>query len=219
MADNPPIWNESELAAIEGALSSDRFARYLNAASDKSEALELYRWNAAISGAFYGPLQCLEVGLRNAVHDRLSVPYGQSWYALPTLLSARDQATAREARETIERLGKPVTSGRVIAELSFGFWVGLFSNAYDQTIWRTDLYKLFSPRPQRHELFNKLDRLRTLRNRIAHHEPIFQRQLVDDYGRICEVLRSFAPELCDWTEFHSRVLDVLAEGPRGGQRF
>lgn len=219
MVDNPLIWSGAQIDAIERAVSSERFARYLVPASDRSGALEWYRWNLALSAAFYGPLQCLEVSLRNAVHDRLAPNYGDSWYAHASLLTSRDRETGRQAVDRVAATGKPVTPGRVIAELSFGFWVGLFANVYDTTLWRTDLYRVFSPRPRRRELHDKLDRLRTLRNRIAHHEPIYQRNLVDDYRRVCEVVRAVSPELCAWMEFNSQALDVLAAGPGGGTRF
>lgn len=215
----PSPWTAEEVDAIEAALSFDRFARYLDAASSKSEALQYYAWNTALSSAFHGPLQCLEVGLRNAIHDRLSRSYGTSWFHNTAILRGNDIAFATEAKHRVDQTGRPATPGRIVAELSFGFWVGLFAKVYDTTIWRTDLYRLFSPRPKRHDLHDDLDRLRTLRNRIAHHEPIFHRSLVDDYNRICRVLRSFAPYMSEWMEFHSRVLDVVAEGPEGVERF
>lgn len=219
MADNPSPWTPEEVDAVEGALSIERFARYLDAASSKSDALQYYAWNTALSSAFHGPLQCLEVGLRNCIHDRMSAAHGASWFQNASILRGKDLAFANDARDRVQQTGKPVTPGRIVAELSFGFWVGLFANIYDATIWRTDLYRLFSPRPKRHELHDDLDRLRTLRNRIAHHEPIFQRTLTDDYDRIRGVLRSFSLELAAWMEFHSRVLDVIAAGPKGVQRF
>jgi hypothetical protein len=219
MVDNPPLWTSDEVDSIEAALSAERFARYLGAASSKPDALEFYAWNTALSSAFHGPLQCLEVGLRNCIHARLSETHGASWFKNTVVLRANDISLVAEAEQRVNQTGKELTPGRVVAELSFGFWVGLFANAYDGTIWRTDLYRLFSPRPKRHELHGDLDRLRTLRNRIAHHEPIFQRTLTDDYDRIRRVLRSFAPTLADWMEFHSRVLDVIASGPQRVQRF
>ena len=36
----------------------------------------LYAWNTAVSAAFYGPLQGLEVALRNAMHRRLAERLG-----------------------------------------------------------------------------------------------------------------------------------------------
>lgn len=219
MIDNPSPWTPEEVDSVEAALSTERFSRYLGAASSKSEALQYYAWNTALSSAFHGPLQCLEVGLRNCIHDRLSTTHGSGWFQNAGILRRTDIALVIEARDRVSRTGKPSTPGRIVAELSFGFWVGLFANAYDATIWRTDLYRLFTPRPKRHELHGDLDRLRTLRNRIAHHEPIFQRSLNDDYNRVQAVLRSFAPELADWMTFHSRVLDVIAAGPGRVERF
>ena len=159
------------------------------------------------------------MGLRNTVHSRLSVTHGPSWFHDTSVLRRRELETAQRARDRVIQTGKPVTPGRIVAELSLGFWVGLFANVYDSSIWRTDLYRLFLPLPPRSELHDDLDRLRTLRNRIAHHEPITQRRLLDDYTRVRRVTRSFSPELCAWMEFHSRVLDILAQGPESVERF
>lgn len=219
MDGNPPPWAPEEVDSVAAALSTERFGRYLDAASSKSSALQLYAWNTALASAFHGPLQCLEVGLRNAVHERLSTTCGSDWFHNTATLRRSDLVLANKARDRASRTGKSLTPGRVVAEFSFGFWVGLFANAYDSTIWRTDLYRLFSPRPQRSDLHGDLDRLRTLRNRIAHHEPILQRLLLEDYGRICFVVRSFAPVLSKWMELHSRVFDVIGEGPEGVERF
>ena len=136
-----------------------------------------------------------------------------------SVLVGRDLSAAREAVEQVEKVKDEATPGRVVAELSFGFWVGLFANVYDQNLWRTDLYHLFSPRPQRRQLHEDLDKLRTLRNRIAHHEPIFQRALLDDYNRLTSILRSIDPHTCTWMEHNNRVLDVLAADPGDYGRF
>ncbi len=219
MNSNPSMWSAEQVDAIEVALSTERFARYLRAASSKSDALKLYEHNTALSAAFYGPLQCLEVSLRNAVNSRLAPNYGARWFANESVLVGRDLGAAREAVEQVEKVKDEATPGRVVAELSFGFWVGLFANVYDQTLWRTDLYHLFSPRPQRRQLHEDLDKLRTLRNRIAHHEPIFQRALLDDYNRLTSILRSIDPHTCAWMEHNNRVLDVLAAEPGDYGRF
>jgi len=116
----------------------------------------------------------------------------------------------KKATNQVQRMKNDPAPGRLVAELPLGFWVGLFANAYDQTLWRTDLHRLFKPRPKRQQLHDNLDRLRTLRNRIAHHEPIFQRDLVADYNRAREVIHALSPELCTWMESHARVFDVIA---------
>jgi hypothetical protein len=108
-----------------------------------------------------------------------------------------------DATQRLYDLGKQPTAGRVVAELSYGYWVGL-ANAYDTTLWRTDLHRIFTPRIEaRRALHETLDRLRTLRNRIAHHEPIFQRKLSDDYARIRMVLGCLSPSTLAWLDHHS----------------
>ena len=56
--------SREELESLKGCLSRNRLSKYLRATQGSlSTALALYNWNTAISAAFYGPLQCLEVTL------------------------------------------------------------------------------------------------------------------------------------------------------------
>jgi hypothetical protein len=72
------------LDALETSLSRQRLATYVNAAGgDREQAVRLYTWNTAVSAAFYGPLQGLEVALRNAMHGQLTGVYGPAWFANP----------------------------------------------------------------------------------------------------------------------------------------
>jgi hypothetical protein len=50
------------------ALSPERLATYLAAAgADYAAALRLYVWNTRINAALHGPLQTLEILIRNAL--------------------------------------------------------------------------------------------------------------------------------------------------------
>jgi hypothetical protein len=209
-----------QCAALRAALSDERFATYLDVCNnDERDALRLYTWNTAVAAAFYGPLQACEVALRNAVDDALGFRYGHTWFDNSTIMRGAELRMARDARDRIQRAGKTATPGRVIAELGFGYWVGLFARSYDQTLWRSAFYEKFHPRPKRHDLFERLDRLRTLRNRVAHHEPIFQRNLRDDYERITDVLEQLSPKVRGWVDRHSRVYEVLAQDHGETERF
>lgn len=74
-------FNDEVLAALETSLSPERIATYTReTGGDRQQAIKLYTWNTAISAAFYGPLQSLEVALRNAMHCQLSAKYGLDWY-------------------------------------------------------------------------------------------------------------------------------------------
>ena len=214
MADQPFAYEESEISSLVSTVSSTRISTYRQQVESDAEALQLYTWNTAAAAAFYGPLQTLEVTLRNAVHDLMRKAHGTTWFDNGQLLRQAEQGKVETAVQHLDELGKQPTAGRVIAELHFGFWVALFANAYDTTIWRTDLHRIFTPRVKsRQGLHDALDRLRTLRNRIAHHEPIFQRRLQDDYKRICNITGFLSPPTLAWLRHHSRVSDVLAVQP------
>ena len=208
------------LAVLRTAISPDRFNTYLKRASGAHRpAMQMYTWNIALGSAFHGPLQALEVTLRNATHDQLASRYSDLWFHNPDLLKRNQLNSVRSAASELERQKKQGTAGRIVAELSFGFWVALFAKRYEALLWRTDLNRIFTPRPNRQELYDQLNRLRTLRNRVAHHEPILQRDLQTDYQKLLWILKMLSPEAASWVTHHSRVLEVLETKPHLVTRF
>src|SRR4051794_13465005 len=149
--------------------------------------MRLYTWNTAVSTAFYGPLQGLEVGLRNAMHREPRAAYGPAWYDDPACgLDAGALRRVEAARDDLRRGGYPVDPPHLVAALPFGFRVALLGRGgraaalgapkrnYEMTLWRPCLHKAFPhARLGRVQAHTPLDYLRTLRNRIAHHEPVF----------------------------------------------
>ena len=212
------------LPDLEASFSPERMSTYLGAVQgDREKALHLYTWNTAISAAFYGPLQGLEVALRNAVHRQLAGCYGAEWYDNPAAgLDTGCLDRIARAKTVVERAGHSVGPPRVVAALSFGFWISLLGSGgrihpagrksnYQMTLWRPALRGAFPYRRTltRKQVHNPLNNLRTLRNRIAHHEPIFARRLMEDHERILDVTGWIAPETRTWIERHSRVSTLL----------
>ena len=104
----------------------------------------------------------------------------------------------------------PQDPGRIVAALSLGFWVALFAKRYEEDLWRPVLHQCFNPRQDRRRVHDQLNRLRRLRNRIVHHEPILHWNLQADHDLILGLLGLLSPETKTWVEHHSRVLEVLA---------
>ena len=216
-------WTNGILDALEAALSRERLRAYLDAArGDRARALRLHVWNTAISAALYGPLQGLEVALRNAMHRRLAVAYGSAWYDDPNAgLDKGAVDRVASARLELARAGR-ADDAPPIAALSFGFWVSLTGSGgrlssglkanYEMTLWRPALRQAFPHRGTltRKQAHGPLNGLRILRNRIAHHEPIFARDLAADHQRILDVAGWISPETAAWIGHHSRALDLLA---------
>lgn len=223
MAFNPKD-PEAVIDAVAASLSPERFATYLTASGgDRAEALRLYTWNTALSAAFYGPLQGLEVAVRNAMHRELSAKYGAAWFDDTRAgLDAGAIERVRGAKEELRRGGYAVDPPHIVAALPFGFWVSLLGRGglgrggrkanYDMTLWRPALFRAFpGARPlPRAEVHRRLDYLRTFRNRIAHHEPIFARHLAADHDSILRAAGWVSSGVRAWIEEHSRVPHLLA---------
>src|SRR5699024_6110232 len=140
--------------------------------------LNLYEWNSQISAAVFADFGYLEVVLRNACHYQLSAWHqarGGSgpWYLDP-VFTGRSRDDIRTARERATRGGRTELPGRVDAESMFGFWRFLHARSYEATLWTPCLRRPFPHlQPQRRKsVYTRLDHLNTLRNRIAHHEPV-----------------------------------------------
>jgi hypothetical protein len=221
--------NQAIVAAVKVAISPARIATYETAVGmpppESMAALDLYAWNASISGAMLIPLHVCEVTIRNAVATAIESVYGAEWpwsvgfeRSLPDpkqsfspkrdLLSARNKYTATKA------------TGKVIAELKFAFWQSIFTNRHDKRFWEPSLLAIFpnmdsakTIEQRRKMIYDDLEQLRRLRNRIAHHEPIFSRVLADDYSKIVELVRFRCAMTAAWLEQNQTVVKTLATKP------
>ena len=83
------------------------------------------------------------------------------------------------------------------------------------TLWRPAPRAAFphAARISRRDVHTPLNSPRMLRNRIAHHEPVFARHLKKDYGKILEITSWTAPRKRAWIEVHGRV--AALRGRRG----
>ncbi len=69
-------------------------------------------------------------------------------------------------------------------------------------------------RPQKREVVYKhVEKLLTLRNRIAHHEPIHRLPLADLHDRMLLVITWIDPSISGWLSDLSRVPSLLASRP------
>jgi hypothetical protein len=212
----------SHATVLELRLSPERLAPYRRACdNDLLRAIKLYQWNCAVSAAFWQVLSHLEVLVRNTLHAALRdwtlATHGSTrWYVeLAPLFSreAQDQIdTARRRALYGGRRSEEPT--RVITELHFGFWRFLLNGRYDRTLWRPCLHKAFPHysglRRTAHEV---LTRLHDLRNRIAHHEPVHDRDLKALHDDLLTVISWICPVTRDWVEKHSTVPATLSRRP------
>ena len=171
------------IAELSRTVSRVRLFRYLRASQQDIElALNLYEKNVLLSQAVFGFLHGLEVAVRNSINYVLSRDLGSPNWIQDNLPLAWPKPAPSHFKLTkpmsdmlelaLSKLGPRPSAGKLIAELNFGFWVDLLGARYEY-LWVKTLHQAF---PEAHHPRNivhwRLDTIRHLRNRVAHHEPI-----------------------------------------------
>ncbi|MGE4193867.1 MAG: hypothetical protein AB7E51_10810 [Pseudodesulfovibrio sp.] len=172
---------QSNLEELVKSLSVERLMPYRlprRSNPDESEFdwLLRYIWNIRLCESLYPGLQNLEIALRNAIHSALSTSYGtEFWFFEDGLLKAGELESIRRAERTIPR-NKRKLAGKFIAELGFGFWVSLLHKRYHDSLVPKIMKSAFPGKRRsirRSSVVGDLDTIRKLRNRVFHHEPIW----------------------------------------------
>ncbi len=164
-----------------------------------------------------------EILLRNTIHTTLSTFVGRDdWYDRDDLLEEGQREDRDTAKRHIATRGRDITPERVIAQLTFGFWVTLLSKRYNERFWRPDLasppnLKVAFPhaptKSRRNDIQSKYYAANNLRNLAFHHEPIFDlRSLADDYRRTYEGIGWIDPTMAAKIQLFDRFPEVHANG-------
>lgn len=102
-----------------------------------------------------------------------------------------------KAREKLLKQGKKSIADAVLAEMMFGFWVGLFEKKYNDItstarLWphlEIAVFPHLTPAARKASTVHlKLLEIKDLRNRMAHHEPIWKHKLVTSATSACVML-------------------------------
>jgi len=159
---------------LDRFISNDRLSVYTD--------LEQYKQNLRFSKNYYIPLSVLEVALRNSIDFHLSTKLGTDWINDDAFLQKDSISFRVEAISKILKRRETLTKGKIIAELSFGFWTSLFKLPYKKH-WRTkDIKSVFPNMPginvvaiSRDTIFSDLDLVRKFRNRLFHNEKVIDK--------------------------------------------
>jgi hypothetical protein len=208
-------------AEIRATLSAPRSGTYIaETGGNTIKAMELYGWNARVSAAFMLPAHFAEISTRNAAADVLERVYGHQWpWNLTFEASLPDSGLYNPRRDLQQTRQKNLTTGKVIAELKFVFWQKLFTGRNDVRLWEPHIAWAFPYAPTipaaslRDRIYRDLDVLRRLRNRLAHHEPVFTRNLVEDLTRTVDLIELRSQNTAQWVRAMEDVTSIIAERP------
>ncbi|MES2662849.1 MAG: hypothetical protein V4629_06070 [Pseudomonadota bacterium] len=214
------LFTDDQLSNIPYVLSPPRFATYLkHSQGNRAAALKLYQWNVQISSAFLIPLHFLEVSIRNAVVDRLDVVHTPNWPWNQGFIKSLPSTKGYSPQKNLEQVAyRQNTSGKVVADLKFVFWEKMFTARHDERLWINHIKHLFpntgsgmTDSKIRESIYNDLFVIRQLRNRIAHHEPIFQRNIQEDYEKMFKLIYWRDATTANWMNSMQYVTQLLSE--------
>lgn len=204
----------------EKILSPDRLSPYYHLYPTNPEGAILhYQYNLALSESMYTSLSIFEVALRNALSRELrKMTSRDDWYtvfpSIPGLRPLNKYIT--QAIRHITSRHENVTPSKVIAELTLGFWVSLLNSEFERVLWK-DLRRAFPFMPkqlrQRKNVAAPLNRIRTLRNRVFHNEPIcwHMPRVIALHDEMVEVLGWIDKDIPAWLAMMDRFPIVSAD--------
>lgn len=172
---------------LENIVSEERLQRYCMACDgNKAKALILYRYNIRASLDMFAIVGAFEIALRNSIDKVMSQKFGPDWLrdavtpgGIFDVPQCRDHARIiRTAYEKLLRQHR-YTHTHLLSKMEFGIWKYMFSSPQYRAAGRI-LLRVFPDKPPTTRdvqynntyIFNELDHVNSLRNRIAHHEPI-----------------------------------------------
>lgn len=183
---------------------------------DEAAAMAAYLYNILLSEALTPVLAVVEIALRNAVHRELTRHYSRDDWWNEWRTSPRFRSQVADISVVSARLGarrQPRSPDKIVAELTFGFWATLFNAEFQDELWSV-LRKAFPHCPKakrkRATISSVVNRMRTLRNRVFHHEPIiwqrYDAESIHQEG--LELLRWLHGDINSWVERMDRVPEV-----------
>ena len=161
--------------------------RYLvSCGNDTRKAMTLYRLNLKVSQEMFTVISCFEVALRNAIDHKLVPILGKDWLrdasrpgGIFDLKGTRDTFDViRREYSALQKAGE-YDHDRLLSKLSFGVWKYMYGRPQYAATGKS-LLTIFPNKPRSSPsmqinatyIYNELDSINVLRNRIAHHEPI-----------------------------------------------
>nr|WP_249643207.1 hypothetical protein [Pectobacterium carotovorum] len=173
--------------------------------------------------SFFVPLHVCEVLTRNAISEVIATVYGDRWpWSIGFERSLPIPIHGYKPKDDLisGRRNQP-TTGKVIPELKFVFWQKMLTGRFDTRLWNNHILTAFphavaqglSAAQLRQNLYNDLETVRKLRNRIAHHEPIINRNLLDDFATIKRIIAYRCEHSVEWMQNNQMLLPLLTLKP------
>lgn len=172
---------------FEHIISAKRLERYYFAMGKrKKKTMLLYNANLNLAKEIFVVISYFEVALRNAIDKCLSTQLGTDWLRDSAISGGRfdNKRSEHMCKVIYKRYSALLSEGnyshtKLLSSLEFGIWKYMFADYQYQATGQV-LLSIFPNKPKSSitkqfdntYFFNELNYINTLRNRIAHQEPI-----------------------------------------------
>lgn len=172
---------QDKLKITKHLLSKDIIKQYITSNDGLNTSLERYIWNVKLCESLYPSIHYFEILLRNQISRSISrILDNDEWLISEktSMFNSEQKQKIEKALEVLKEKEETICSSNVIRHLNLGFWVKLFNANYDIVLWHQGLEKKVFPflKPEKRKrsvVLRKLKMIHIIRNRIAHHEPIW----------------------------------------------
>jgi hypothetical protein len=124
-------------------LSRERLESYRPPGGADFEMLVNDFWDIDLAEAIVPCLHAAQLALRNSIHAALTAKYATDmWFYRPEVLQPGQLSQlSRALKQLADRKATP-TPGRIVAELTSGFWTVILSDPYNRALWQPDRFAL-----------------------------------------------------------------------------
>ena len=174
--------------------------------ADKNKATALCTLNVVVSGSLYPALNMFEVTLRESINKSFVDYFGIDWsfqgivrYHTKNLQRYTDP---KASAYNHLKLSKTTVNSMVISDSNLFYWTNIIDPINSQLWEHEGVKSIFRPDTEINqvEIFNKINELRKLRNRIAHLKSIIQRNLLKYYNYCREILGLLSQDSLSWCD-------------------
>lgn len=216
-----PHSHATDASRLVELITPERLSSYLRVMGSRDQALQLYDWNGQACAAVLATSAVVEVVVRNAIDTSLrqwASDRGMSDWLQAIPLDERGRTDIALATQRARARARTNWRAQVIAELSFGFWRYLVASRYLTSLWIPALQHAFpdgtsDPLARQREIDQQLQQLVFVRNRAAHHEPLHERDLLEDLRAAEGLAGAVDPVAAKWLMRQSSIPGIMKAKP------
>lgn len=170
-------------------------------------AIKEYLWQIfQFSSQLWVHIAIFETTLRETINRALRTTYQRDdWWQIKGFLRKSEQQ--KVAFYSQSRSKTTLKRQNFVNKSTLGFWTALFTRNYHHRIWIQISEQIPNlKKTDRLDFLNKLKRIKNLRDAIAHHVPILDRNIPKDLDYLCELTNLLSPIMGEETQTSSAKL-------------